>query len=93
MVPQGGLVADVTQQEAACVVAVMAGLLTHCGRHNVYYRATGRALDAMPYYDKHHDELRKFFSSPVAFHVAVAHALSTHRAYTCDRCVWGGQAP
>ncbi|SKB50844.1 hypothetical protein SAMN05660880_01379 [Luteibacter sp. 22Crub2.1] len=80
-----------TEQEVACAVSVMAGLMRHCGRHDVYYRATGTAVEAMPIYDRHLKELREIFSSPVAFHVAIANALRTHSDQTCPKCIWGYQ--
>lgn len=42
--------------------------------------------EAMPYYDRHIDEARRFFGSPVAFHTALKHAWVTHPESFCQGC-------
>lgn len=73
-------------QEALYALAVMSGVLGYCARHETFYRGAGAPEDAMPYYDRHVDEIRKFFASPVAFYTALKTARSRHQHYFCPKC-------
>ncbi|APG03520.1 hypothetical protein BJI69_06070 [Luteibacter rhizovicinus DSM 16549] len=75
-----------TAQEAIYALAVMSGIFAYCARHETHYRAAGLPEDAMPYYDRHIDEVRRFFASPVAFYTAMKTARLRVRHHYCPQC-------
>lgn len=77
---------SVSAREALYALAVMSGVLAYCPKHDAYYRGSVALEDAMPYYDRHLGEVRRFFASPVAFYTALKHAQSTHPDRFCARC-------
>lgn len=66
-----GTTAPVTPQEALHAIAVMAGVLAYCPRHETYYRGSEAPEATVTYYDRHLAELRKYFVSPVVFYTAL----------------------
>lgn len=73
-------------QDALYALAVMSGVFGYCATHETYYRAAGIPEDAMPYYDRHIDEVRKFFASPVAFYTALKAARMRVPYHYCPQC-------
>lgn len=80
------MAAPVTVEDALSALAVMSGVLRYCPTHDAYYRGETAVIDAMSVYDRHLEEVRAFFSSPVAFHTALKHIRSIHREQYCRRC-------
>ncbi len=64
----------------------MSGVLAYCPKHQAYYRGVVMPQDAMPIYDRHLEEVRKFFPSPVAFYTALNCARSIHPEQFCRAC-------
>jgi hypothetical protein len=75
-----------TEHEALRALAVMAGVLRYCPRHDLFYRGPEPVDAAMPLYDRHLDEVRRFFPTPVAFYTALKYARSQHQAMYCPEC-------
>ena len=80
------MAAQATAKEALYALAVMSGVLRYCPKHDAYYRGEAALEEAMPVYDRHLEEVRAFFGSPVAFHTALKHARSVHSEQYCRRC-------
>lgn len=80
------MAAPVTAKDALYALAVMSGVLGYCPKHDAYYRGETAVIDAMPVYDRHLEEVRAFFSSPVAFHTTLKHLRSMHPEQYCRRC-------
>jgi hypothetical protein len=80
------MAAPVTATDALYALAVMSGVLRYCPRHETYYRGEAAIEAAMPIYDRHLEEVRTFFSSPVAFHTALKHARGMFPEPYCRWC-------
>lgn len=76
----------INQQEALIALAVMSGVLRRCAKHGMYYRGEVMPMQAMPIYDRHIGEVRKFFPSPVAFYTALNYTRSIHSEPFCKMC-------
>jgi hypothetical protein len=73
-------------QDALLAVAVMAGSLRYCPRHNVHYRGLEGPDATLPYYDRYLAELREFFPTPVHFYTAMKHARAQRPNTYCQAC-------
>jgi len=80
------MASPVTASDALYALAVMSGVLVYCPRHETYYRGVVMPQDAMRMYDRHLEEVRSFFPSPVAFYTALNYVRSIHSDRFCARC-------
>lgn len=75
-----------TTQEALQALGAMSGVLKYCAIHDVLYKGSEDLDAAMPYYDKHLEEARRFFPTPVAFYTALKGERARLDNAFCHRC-------
>lgn len=73
-------------QEALYALAVRAGVLRYCEKHQVMFRGPEDPEAAMPLYDRHLQAVRAFYPTPVAFFTALKFARSQHTQTYCPEC-------
>ncbi|MET0935326.1 MAG: hypothetical protein ABWX83_05010 [Luteibacter sp.] len=78
--------APTTQKEALHAIAVKSGVLAYCARHDAYYRGSEGLDAAMACFDRHLADVRRFFSSPVAFYTALKYARTEYPDTYCRGC-------
>jgi hypothetical protein len=82
----GNMRTPTSSHEALRTLAVMAGVLEYCPKHQTFYRGSNGPELAMPYYDRHIDAMRAFFGSPVAFYTALKHERAKTTLTYCPAC-------